>query len=1647
MNKYFSKKSLFFLICLISLILLVNSDSNTKQDDIQSNAQYPKAVILNNGNVLVLTSEEGTPQITHVAELDKDGRLIYNDAKISRGFTADAQLTQPTNNEFHIFTHHNKQNVAGADPSEYLVTFDSKAKNVNAYVRKQRQLYTKSSLVPLKNGRIFLAGIIAAQTFGAQATIAEVVLFNPTTKTFSSGQTINSAYSKYIHCYEQSDNEVYCIYVSYEDEFISKLKLKHYTINNDIIVGKKEYIIKNFYTEFNFLKAVTYNSTDALILFQTGNPDKTKGKVYNGRDLYYYNLRVNPEDDTLFVARYEYLYPGCKFRSDPEDYNADIAVFSLNRIYIVCESDDNNRKLKGFEINPNRVEITEFYLNNFSADDIRYPIFAKFGQNLGLIYTYTNENGNKKVSYQIMNFPYCEEKYRQNPLLIPKNRVKEINFRAVLMNPYPANRANEEVNIRLKPFTNITIRDSFTNEEIKANVDYPENNEFKIMPKDISGIYDIEYIATRNDNKDGLIIGKTCSIKINTPECLERCDSCTEKGNEEHHKCLGCNPNGRYYYESDPDANISDYGMPHNCPNCNISCDTCYGEFLKEIPTTNCKLCDYDNNYFHYEKNEKTCISNETKKYWESVIGSAIYLDKTPGPDKKHLWRWKHCHKNCAECFEAGTDANNKCTMCRPGYYFYCNQTEENGGIAGSCNNVCPNNGFYVTTKEKGRQKCCPCIDHCKECSNSTHCDKCYQPFFKTNNGMLCNESCGYCLAEDRNLWECVNCKTRYGSPRYTLNKTCVSEIPFISFLKRYHHIIDDTCNLLIGCKEGCHKCDPWYSDKCTECSSNYYKEDHTGDNPMPKTFRCFDDPTCKGITPYIHDRSLRIGGVPVQNWLNQGNLCLNCRRYNNSYRWPEDQFFCGDKKYRTFIDIDDYHKLSYCYTRCASCNDYGNGVIMNCTKCRDPSLYVPSYEIFNISLKNSEGMLKKLGTFNCYRKPPKCGIFPFYHDYDLGDKLGLEDCGEQCDICLYNMTCPEHLPFYVFSTRECVEYCGMELFTNSCTINNQIGVNTFMDNPWRLHNPFDLLNNSATLNEIISLEIFSMFDLTTIKKDIHNYFGNGQIYNLQESHLIISNNFTIEVSSVDLELKKISKLLKGEEVKSSASILDLSQCENILKKKYGLSNEESLILLKGDFLDQIPDRFLTNKVAYQLFSTSIGAFLPLIDCKEADTSVNILSIFNSSNLLGSLSYKIGSATEDNLNVFDPKSPFYNDICTPFTNENGNDVLLNERRLDYFNENYNLCENGCRFKGYNETIKRYTCECQIKTSSGDTSNYENVPMEIPEDFYKQDIGYSNIRVFKCASQVFSGKGQKLNWGSYILLACFTALIGMIVLYYLKDKNNMESTLDNLNKRKGNVKNNIYIDKEIQEQKKYYEDINGENNPNKDQLSEDDFTLKEDQLNFGDYDQVKDNDTRSPLKMFWSFLKHKQLILFTFYTPDKNSKSLKISLFILFISFYLAFTALFFNDNIMRSIYIYKGNTDAAVHVTNIVLSSICSLIMSIIVRLVALNDRDISKIISEKEFMKRYDSIELTKRSLKIRSIILFAFSVFVVGICWYYVSAFCAVFKNSQGHYLINTLVAFIVCNLWPFVTSAITMGIRKLSLNKKSPGLYKLSKIISVF
>ena len=1620
-----------------------NSMTYTIEYPLHEDSEYPKVYNLYDGNIIAMSSVVGM-QATKTSKINKEGYPIFGNATINVGYTPDANLIQPHNLDYYILTYHNKQDLPGQIPKETILTLKDHNTIIRSLARKD-YIYQKTSSVPLQNGNILVAGIKSISTFGEQ-TVAEINIYNPKTGVIGNGLSIN-AFSKYISCYEQTKNYVNCIYVSYENEFISKLKIKEIFVDVNNLSEKRDRVIKSFYTQFNYLKAIPYNDKEGIILFQTGGNTKKKGD--SGKDLYYYHIKIVPEADFVQIKRYEYLYDNCLYddnKKNPEYYNADIAILSHHKIFAVCETSRN--KFRGFIIYQNQVPIEEFYFNNFNAEDVRTPVFAKFGKSLGLFYTSINENLRKSVKYHIINYPDCFD-YRSKYILLPQKFVKEIDFwgKVFLSNPYPSD-IKEDIKVRFRPYGDISITESVSKTIILSDIDYPASLTLLLKSEGKTGLYDIEYTATREDPMDGIIIGKTCKVQIFTPQCLEQCDSCTEMGSEEHHMCLGCKE-GPYYYEKDPDAKNDGYGYPHFCRRCNISCSSCYGGFLDYIPTTNCKKCDYDNNYFHFEDYEKTCISNETKEYWENVTGSALYLDSTPGEDHKDKWRWRKCHENCASCFERGDDVNNKCYTCKKGLYFFCNQTLENGGIPGSCHSDCEGNGFYVSVEED-REKCCPCSFKCQKCINSTECQKCYPPFFKTKNAFenetICEPECGYCLAEDRNRWECVNCKTDYPEPYYTLNKTCVKEIPYIEFLGRYHHIIDDKCNLLHGCKEGCYKCKPWYSDNCTECNVSYYEEDFYG-KEKPETFNCFTGNTCKGIDPYMHNERKEIGGVPKT--VDGKKVCWNCKLRNGNYRLP-DEYKCGDKIDRTYVDIDDYNKLSWCYFRCKECEYWGNALVMNCTSCRDPTLYSKTVKIGDY--------------YNCYRKQHKCGIFPYIHDYELGEKIGKEDdCGEDCDVCRTDFTCPPDFPYLIFETRECVEYCPLiDVLDKTCEFYDKRAGMLLLENPWGLKHKYDFLNSTIYLNNITSNKYFEYIEKTfnveisQTQREIKNYIGNGEVYNLPESQIIIGNNITIELSSVKLELQKLKKLLSGELVQTEASILDLSECEKLLKKTFNLKEQEELVIIKGDILDELSKYYSLNRIEYQLFSVSMGAFLPLGLCKDAKISTQTYSPLNTSLFGINFQAKSKSVIEDNYNPFDPNSKFFNDICTPFTNEEGKDVLLIDRRKEYFTKENNLCETGCDFLGYNETIKMFTCNCSIKNAINDKSTYKVTPMVIPDEFYSKKEEYSNIKVFKCASQVFSKKGQTMNIGSYILMACFFCFIGTVVFYFLKGDKGVDNIFKELNEIKGNKitenhpKNpgDATNDEEVNKNKEGYGVFvkPGAQNPENIQK---DFTMTEEDLNSVDYDTAVEFDKRSYWKIYLSLLKMKQLFVFTFYTStDHNLRIVKIALFILFISFYLAFTALFFNDDIMREIYNYKGNTIAAIHVTIIILSSLCCLIMNLLIRFISLSERDIHKSMEEKNPDKRAALLEGIKRKLKKKIIILFIISGLLIGLCWYYVAAFCAVFKNSQGNYLVNVLWTFVICNLWPCVTSLIAPLFRIKSLrNGESKCMYKFSQIIAYF
>jgi hypothetical protein len=355
----------------------------------------------------------------------------------------------------------------------------------------------------------------------------------------------------------------------------------------------------------------------------------------------------------------------------------------------------------------------------------------------------------------------------------------------------------------------------------------------------------------------------------------------------------------------------------------------------------------------------------------------------------------------------------------------------------------------------------------------------------------------------------------------------------------------------------------------------------------------------------------------------------------------------------------------------------------------------------------------------------------------------------------LKNFTCTDKFPYFNLETHECVEYCPIvKVLGNQCNLSNPYAAIDLFKNPFGTRDIFDPLSSSTNIYNLYKTDfwkyIIASYDIDekTAQNIINNYLKEGTIFNLPQSQIIFGNNISIEITTTKLQKELLDNITRTphpeqppSEPSVNRSIIDLSECEKIIKKRYKIPEEEELLLFKADFPQEKINKsdYLSPEVNYQLFSISMGCFFPLEMCDEEETTVTVFNPFDINNLITQYQSKIDAVISNGYDVFDTESPFYNDVCSPFTNENGNDVLLEERKSDYFNENLNLCEQGCTFIGYNVNAKMYTCRCPIKTKVGtldNTDDYETITKEIPESYYKKHK-HSNIEVFKCSSQVFS----------------------------------------------------------------------------------------------------------------------------------------------------------------------------------------------------------------------------------------------------------------------------------------------------------------------
>ena len=218
----------------------------------------------------------------------------------------------------------------------------------------------------------------------------------------------------------------------------------------------------------------------------------------------------------------------------------------------------------------------------------------------------------------------------------------------------------------------------------------------------------------------------------------------------------------------------------------------------------------------------------------------------------------------------------------------------------------------------------------------------------------------------------------------------------------------------------------------------------------------------------------------------------------------------------------------------------------------------------------------------------------------------------------------------------------------------------------------------------------------------------------------------------------------------------------------------------------------------------------------------------------------------------------------------------------------------------------------------------------------------------------------------------------------------------------------------------------------------------------DYENAIKYDKRTYFQYYISLLKKKQLILFTFFPAnDYNLMTIKIALFLLSFSLYFTINACFFSDDTMHKIYEDKGKFNILFQITQILYSSVISIIINMILKKLSLSESDILKIKNEENYLKAVEKSKKIELCIFIKFILFFILGFIFMLFFAYFISCFCVVYVNTQAILIKSTLLSFAISMIYPFGINLLPGLFRIPALranNQDKNCLYKISKIIAI-
>ena len=194
---------------------------------------------------------------------------------------------------------------------------------------------------------------------------------------------------------------------------------------------------------------------------------------------------------------------------------------------------------------------------------------------------------------------------------------------------------------------------------------------------------------------------------------------------------------------------------------------------------------------------------------------------------------------------------------------------------------------------------------------------------------------------------------------------------------------------------------------------------------------------------------------------------------------------------------------------------------------------------------------------------------------------------------------------------------------------------------------------------------------------------------------------------------------------------------------------------------------------------------------------------------------------------------------------------------------------------------------------------------------------------------------------------------------------------------------------------------------------------------------------------------------TFFTcNDHNLFYIKIEKFFILFCIDMTMNGLFFVHETMHRKYTENEDFTFIQKIPQYLFTLIVSHILEVILCYLSMTDTQYYQIKSlsvedKKKGEKILDILSCIKRKLYLFFIITFILFLFF----WYFISAFCAVYQNTQKIFLRDSMISFAISFIDPFVIYGFTTLLRCISLIKLGKKncccgfIYKLSDIIPIF